>query len=72
MVVLSVTRLRLRSIRFLPSFLWWSLLSAVQAKRAPGNLSATGLRDSHLTDLMTDGGQGRSEAPLTGPCMRYT
>jgi hypothetical protein len=49
MAFISVTRLRLRSMRFVPPFLWWSLLSAVQAKRAPGNLSATGLRDSHLT-----------------------
>ena len=49
MVFISVTRLRLRSIRFFPPFLWWGLLSGVQAKRAPGNLKATGLRDLHLT-----------------------
>jgi hypothetical protein len=47
MAFISVTRLRLRSI--FPPFLWWGLLSGVQAKRAPGNLKAAGLRDLHLT-----------------------
>jgi hypothetical protein len=32
-----------------PLFLRWSLLSAVQAKRAPGTLRVTGLGDSNLT-----------------------
>jgi hypothetical protein len=49
MVVISVTRLRLRSFRFLPQFVWLALLSGVQAKRTRGNMKATGLRDSHLT-----------------------
>jgi hypothetical protein len=49
MAFISVTRLRLRSMKFFPLFLWWGFLSGVQAKRALGNLNATGLRDSHLT-----------------------
>jgi hypothetical protein len=37
MASISVTRLRLRSIRFFPAFLWHSIRSQNQAKRAPGN-----------------------------------
>jgi hypothetical protein len=49
MALISVTRLRLRSVRFLPQFVWWGFRSGVQAKRARGNVTATGLQDSHLT-----------------------
>jgi hypothetical protein len=45
----SVTRLRLRSIRYLPAFLWMSLLSLLQAKRAPGNLKVKLVKDANLT-----------------------
>ena len=38
MIIISVTRLRLRSIRFLPGFLWYTVGSMKQAKRTPGNL----------------------------------
>lgn len=38
MALISVTRLRLRSPRYLPAFLWHALSSHTQAKRAPGNL----------------------------------
>jgi hypothetical protein len=38
MIIVSVTRLRLRSIRFLPGFLWYTKRSQKQAQRTPGNL----------------------------------
>lgn len=41
MTLVSVARLRLRSLRFLPAFVWESLKSNAQAKRAPGNLDST-------------------------------
>lgn len=39
MPLASLTRFRLRSNRHLPAFLWWSLRSARQARRAPGHLA---------------------------------
>ena len=38
MTVVSVTRLRVRSARFLLPFLWQAVRSALQAKRSRGNL----------------------------------
>jgi len=39
MPFVSVTRLRLRSVRFLPAFIFYTLRSQSQAKRADGVLS---------------------------------
>lgn len=41
MTLISVTRLRVRSIRFLPVFLWYTFKSNQQAKQAQGNLAST-------------------------------
>lgn len=49
MPLVSITRLRVRSFRFLPVFLIGAIRSARQAKRAPGNLAVTLLSDSRLT-----------------------
>jgi hypothetical protein len=38
MPIITVTRLRLRSLRFFPGFLWYTRRSIRQAKRTPGNL----------------------------------
>ncbi|MSO96819.1 MAG: DUF3291 domain-containing protein [Rhodospirillaceae bacterium] len=40
MPTVSVTRLRLRSAWYAPAFLWYSVTSIQQAKRAEGNLGA--------------------------------
>jgi hypothetical protein len=47
MVFISATRLRLRSSRFLPQLIWYSLLSIYQAKRAPGNLGVKTRRQAN-------------------------
>src|ERR1700730_7734659 len=45
----SVTRLRVRSVRFLPAFLWHTFLSQRQAVRASGFSGGRLLIDSGLT-----------------------
>jgi hypothetical protein len=45
----SVTRLRVRKWRYLPSFVLWSLRSAQQARRAPGNMGVWLLSDRSNT-----------------------
>jgi hypothetical protein len=48
MPFVSITRLRVRSWRYLPRFLVGSVAALLQARRTPGNLSASVLRDAHL------------------------
>lgn len=49
MKLISVTRLRLRSVRYLPSFFWFAWRSAQQSSRAAGNLNIKLVQDAHLT-----------------------
>ena len=49
MPVISVTRLRVRSLLFLPSFILYAIRSSRQAKKAPGNLGVGLLNDANLT-----------------------
>lgn len=48
MPIISVTRLRLRSWRFLPKFFWYAIPSNVQVRKAPGNLGIDMLNDARL------------------------
>ena len=47
MPVISITRLRVRSLYYLPSFALRTLRIALQAKNADGNLATSLLRDRH-------------------------
>ncbi|HKF52730.1 MAG TPA: DUF3291 domain-containing protein [Candidatus Acidoferrales bacterium] len=49
MPVVSVTRLRVRSWRFLPGFLWYAFRSSREATNAEGNIAAQVLNDRHRT-----------------------
>jgi len=49
MTFISATRLRVRSIRFLPAFLYYALKSSRQARQAPGSLGVALLNDAHWT-----------------------
>ena len=49
MALISVTRLRVRAPGYLPGFIWYAVLSARQAKRAPGCLASRLLREANTT-----------------------
>jgi heme-degrading monooxygenase HmoA len=48
MVFVSVTRLRLRKLRFLPGFTWFAIRSSTHSKRADGNLQTVTIKDRGL------------------------
>jgi heme-degrading monooxygenase HmoA len=48
-MLISVTRLRIRSLRYLPEFFFYTFRSVRQVKRAPGNLGLRLLRDADRT-----------------------
>ena len=49
MTLISITRLRVRSWRFMPAFLLYALRSAKEATSAAGNLAAKVFNDRHRT-----------------------
>ena len=49
MPLISITRLRLRSWRFVPAFYWYALRSSRQARQARGNLYLALLPDARRT-----------------------
>jgi len=46
MVFVSITRLRIRSIFYLPQFLWYAIRSSRQAQRSPGFVGGRLMRES--------------------------
>jgi hypothetical protein len=48
-VLISLTRLRLKSIRYVPAFAYFSLLSTAQVRRSPGFVAVRFLMDRRLT-----------------------
>jgi hypothetical protein len=76
MAMISITRLRVRSWRYLPMFLLQALRAARQASKADGNLGAKLLRD-HRNTFWTatswtseDAMKVFMHAPPHGPVMR--
>ena len=57
MALISVTRLRVRSVWFLPGFFYYALRSNAQARSAPGNLGVAVLNGAHRTFWTKSGWQ---------------
>jgi hypothetical protein len=49
MAYVSITRLRIRSWRYLPSLFWYAFLSKRQFRASPGNLAADALMEARMT-----------------------
>ncbi len=49
MALIAVTRLRLRSLRYLPRFAWLAFRSRSEANRTPGHLATRVLNDARFT-----------------------
>ena len=48
MALIAVTRLRVRSMRYLPRFFWLAFRSNTQVRRAPGHLATRVVNDARL------------------------
>ena len=76
MAVVSITRLRVRSLWYLPAFLFRALRIGQQAKNAPGNLGAKILNDHRRTFWTNTSWESEAAmktfmlAPPHGPAMR--
>ena len=60
MALISITRLRVRSVWYLPGFIYYALKSSRQAKRAAGNLDIGLLREANMTFWTRNRMDGRS------------
>jgi hypothetical protein len=70
MPFVSITRLRVRSWRYLPAFIYFSIRSSRQAKAAEGNLAVSLLRDANhafWTRTVWTTEQAMKSFMLTGP-----
>jgi hypothetical protein len=76
MPVISVTRLRVRSLYYLPSFVYTAIRIAAQAKDAPGSLGVKVFRDRRNTFWTSTSWESEAAmkafmlAPPHGPAMR--
>jgi hypothetical protein len=82
MAIVSITRLRIRSRRFMPGFFFYAIRTNLQARRAEGNLGLEVLRepgnvfwtatvwdsDAALKSYITSGAHGRAMRHLMNWC----